>query len=83
MHQIGRTGRAGNLGIATSLFTESKNRNIARPLLGVLQEANQEVYGDQHPSAGLLWGVGIQLPFPSISFPTFISNLLDASGAVS
>lgn len=43
VHQIGRTGRAGNLGIATSLFTESKNRNIARPLLQVLQEANQEV----------------------------------------
>lgn len=44
VHQIGRTGRAGNTGVATSLFSESKNKNIVRQLLSVLQEANQEVY---------------------------------------
>ncbi len=42
VHRIGRTGRVGNLGRATSFFTE-KNRGLARDLLHLLQEAKQEV----------------------------------------
>eukprot|EP01134_Creolimax_fragrantissima_P007721 CFRG7721T1 len=42
VHRIGRTGRVGNLGVATSLFTE-KNRNIAGRLVELLSEANQDV----------------------------------------
>ncbi|KAL8574811.1 putative ATP-dependent RNA helicase an3 [Nucella lapillus] len=42
VHRIGRTGRVGNLGLATSFFNE-KNRNIARDVLDLLTEANQEV----------------------------------------
>lgn len=42
VHRIGRTGRVGNLGRATSFFTE-KNRNIARSLADLLLEAKQEV----------------------------------------
>lgn len=42
VHRIGRTGRAGNLGVATSFMTE-KNRNLSRDLLSVLSEAHQEV----------------------------------------
>lgn len=42
VHRIGRTGRAGNVGKATTFFNEN-NRNIARGLADLLKEANQEV----------------------------------------
>lgn len=42
VHRIGRTGRAGMLGQATSFFNE-KNRNVAMDLLDILTEANQEI----------------------------------------
>lgn len=42
VHRIGRTGRVGNLGLATSFFNE-KNKNITRDLMDLLVEAKQEV----------------------------------------
>ncbi|KAI8985541.1 ATP-dependent RNA helicase ded-1 [Trametes punicea] len=42
VHRIGRTGRAGNVGIATAFFNRG-NRNIVRDLLELLREANQEI----------------------------------------
>lgn len=42
VHRIGRTGRVGNLGTATSFFNE-KNRTIAIDLVELLSEANQEI----------------------------------------
>ncbi|CAF2084346.1 unnamed protein product [Rotaria magnacalcarata] len=42
VHRIGRTGRAGMTGQATSFFNE-KNRNIATDLLDILTESHQEV----------------------------------------
>lgn len=42
VHRIGRTGRAGNVGVATSFFN-SNNMNIAKELVDLLTEANQEV----------------------------------------
>uniref|UniRef100_A0A2K5SEF7 RNA helicase n=1 Tax=Cebus imitator TaxID=2715852 RepID=A0A2K5SEF7_CEBIM len=42
VHRIGRTGRVGNLGLATSFFNE-KNVNITKDLLDLLIEAKQEV----------------------------------------
>ncbi|GMT04602.1 hypothetical protein PENTCL1PPCAC_26776, partial [Pristionchus entomophagus] len=42
VHRIGRTGRCGNTGIATSFFND-KNRGIARDLQGLLAEAHQEI----------------------------------------
>ena len=42
VHRIGRTGRAGNTGNAVSFFN-SNNQNIAKGLLELLGEANQEV----------------------------------------
>uniref|UniRef100_A0A2K5BUZ6 RNA helicase n=1 Tax=Aotus nancymaae TaxID=37293 RepID=A0A2K5BUZ6_AOTNA len=42
VHHIGRTGRVGNLGLATSFFNE-KNVNIAKDLLDLLVEVKQEV----------------------------------------
>ncbi|CAF3425393.1 unnamed protein product [Rotaria sp. Silwood1] len=42
VHRIGRTGRAGMTGQATSFFNE-KNRNIAVDLLDILSESHQEV----------------------------------------
>jgi ATP-dependent RNA helicase DDX3X len=42
VHRIGRTGRAGNTGIATS-FVNHSHGNIARDLLELLTESQQEV----------------------------------------
>ncbi|KAJ6713463.1 ATP-DEPENDENT RNA HELICASE DBP3 [Salix purpurea] len=42
VHRIGRTGRAGNSGLATAFFNEG-NASLARPLSELMQEANQEV----------------------------------------
>ncbi|XP_013929401.1 PREDICTED: ATP-dependent RNA helicase DDX3X isoform X2 [Thamnophis sirtalis] len=42
VHRIGRTGRVGNLGLATSFFND-KNINITKDLLDLLVEAKQEV----------------------------------------
>lgn len=44
VHRIGRTGRAGNTGTATSFFNRG-NKNIVKQLLDILKEANQEVPG--------------------------------------
>uniref|UniRef100_A0A3Q3K6M6 RNA helicase n=1 Tax=Monopterus albus TaxID=43700 RepID=A0A3Q3K6M6_MONAL len=42
VHRIGRTGRVGNLGLATSFFND-KNSNITKDLLDILVESKQEV----------------------------------------
>jgi ATP-dependent RNA helicase DDX3X len=42
VHRIGRTGRAGNTGIATAFFNRG-NRGIVRDLIDLLKEANQEI----------------------------------------
>ena len=42
VHRIGRTGRASNTGTAYTFFTYA-NCNKARDLIGVLQEAKQEI----------------------------------------
>ncbi|CAD6186078.1 unnamed protein product [Caenorhabditis auriculariae] len=42
VHRIGRTGRCGNVGKATSFFND-KNRGIGRELMQLVQESNQEV----------------------------------------
>ncbi|KAL3315243.1 ATP-dependent RNA helicase ddx3x [Cichlidogyrus casuarinus] len=43
VHRIGRTGRIGADGKATSFYTASKNRNIVNSLVALLQEAKQPV----------------------------------------
>lgn len=42
VHRIGRTGRMGNLGLATSFFN-GRNHNLVRELVSLLVEANQEL----------------------------------------
>ena len=42
VHRIGRTGRAGNVGISTAFFNRG-NRNVVRDLIELLREANQEI----------------------------------------
>lgn len=42
VHRIGRTGRMGNLGVATSFFNDT-NRGLARELVELLVEAKQDV----------------------------------------
>lgn len=42
VHRIGRTGRMGNLGLATSFFND-RNRNLSTGLMDLLIEAKQEV----------------------------------------
>ncbi|KAI9262724.1 P-loop containing nucleoside triphosphate hydrolase protein [Sporodiniella umbellata] len=44
VHRIGRTGRAGNTGLATAFFNRN-NKNIVNDLINILTEANQEVPG--------------------------------------
>lgn len=50
VHRIGRTGRVGNMGLATSFFND-RNNNIARELVDLLVEASQEVPAWLHESA--------------------------------
>ncbi|KAL1919661.1 uncharacterized protein VTP21DRAFT_1592 [Calcarisporiella thermophila] len=42
VHRIGRTGRAGNVGVATAFFNRN-NKNIVRDMIQLLREANQDV----------------------------------------
>ena len=42
VHRIGRTGRMGNLGLATSFFND-KNRNLVKDLVELIVEANQDL----------------------------------------
>jgi ATP-dependent RNA helicase DDX3X len=42
VHRIGRTGRAGNVGVATAFFNRG-NKNIARELVDLLKEAKQDI----------------------------------------
>ncbi|CAN0879243.1 DEAD-box ATP-dependent RNA helicase 37 [Linum grandiflorum] len=42
VHRIGRTGRAGKSGLATAFFNDG-NTSMARSLVDLMQEANQEV----------------------------------------
>lgn len=42
VHRIGRTGRAGNTGVATAFFNRG-NKNIVKQLLELLKEAKQEI----------------------------------------
>lgn len=42
VHRIGRTGRAGNNGIATTFFSEN-DKNLAKALIETLEESSQEV----------------------------------------
>lgn len=42
VHRIGRTGRAGKMGVAISFFNE-KNRNVVDDLISLLNETNQNV----------------------------------------
>ena len=43
VHRIGRTGRAGNVGKATSFYNTQKDKNITRELLVLLKESKQEI----------------------------------------
>lgn len=45
MHRIGRTGRAGAMGLAHTFFTDF-DKGLAGALVGVLQESNQEIPQD-------------------------------------
>ncbi|KAJ2679619.1 ATP-dependent RNA helicase ded1 [Coemansia spiralis] len=42
VHRVGRTGRAGNTGVATSFFNRG-NRNVVRELIDLLKESSQDV----------------------------------------
>lgn len=43
VHRIGRTGRAGNTGVATAFFDMKDNSGVAQELLNILKEAKQEI----------------------------------------
>lgn len=44
VHRIGRTGRCGNLGKATSFFDSSKDGDIARSLVKVLEDVSDFLF---------------------------------------
>ncbi|XP_031251794.1 DEAD-box ATP-dependent RNA helicase 52C-like [Pistacia vera] len=57
VHRIGRTGRAGNSGLATAFFSDKK-LPLAKPLVELMNEAKQEVpswlseYAENSPCGG-------------------------------
>jgi ATP-dependent RNA helicase DDX3X len=59
VHRIGRTGRAGNKGLATCFFNDN-NRNVAAQLADLLVEAGQDLppWLNQMASAGGRFGGG-------------------------
>ncbi|XP_014203304.1 ATP-dependent RNA helicase bel [Copidosoma floridanum] len=63
VHRIGRTGRMGNTGVATSFFN-NKNTNLVRDLVNLLSEANQELpnWLDNMYSSDLKYGGGRRPP---------------------
>nr|BAE93269.1 RNA helicase [Tubifex tubifex] len=58
VHRIGRTGRCGNLGRATSFFNPSSDQPLARPLVKVLVDAQQEIPDWLEALAGESYGTG-------------------------
>jgi len=64
VHRIGRTGRAGNTGLATSFFNHETNSNLGKDLAESLQEMGQEVpsflesflYSRGHSTSGGRYG---------------------------
>ena len=40
VHRIGRTGRCGNMGKATSFYDPDDNKDLARPLVKILQDVS-------------------------------------------
>ncbi|KAJ9576018.1 hypothetical protein L9F63_007118 [Diploptera punctata] len=43
VHRIGRTGRVGNSGKATSFYDPEQDAHLAKDLIKILQQANQEI----------------------------------------
>jgi len=52
VHRIGRTGRAGEKGISISFLTADEDSKIAKELVEMLEDANQEVPEDLVELAG-------------------------------
>ncbi|MQL75652.1 hypothetical protein Taro_008042, partial [Colocasia esculenta] len=57
VHRIGRTGRAGKTGLATALFNEG-NQPLAKSLVELMLEANQEIPAWLHQYAERSYGGG-------------------------
>lgn len=73
VHRIGRTGRAGNVGKATSFFNAS-NRNIAADLSSLLKEAKQEIPSFLNGYGSMYKGKGGRGGFRSDRFTDFRRN---------
>lgn len=43
VHRIGRTGRVGNAGKATSFYDKNSDQALSRPLVKIFEQAQQEV----------------------------------------
>ena len=80
VHRIGRTGRLGNKGKATSFYDSGANRDLASNLVRILKQVNKQyfclVLSDQ--SEGLLLSCSLQnsiLYFNNINIFTSCSNI--------
>lgn len=58
VHRIGRTGRCGNMGKATSFFNPETDGPVARALVKKLEEAGQEVPAFLEQAAESSFGTG-------------------------
>jgi probable ATP-dependent RNA helicase DDX4 len=54
VHRIGRTGRIGNKGKATSFFQSDKDGNIARSLVKVLGDVSRKTVSQRNTSKYVL-----------------------------
>jgi len=66
VHRIGRTGRVGNTGKATSFFDPSENSDLAADLVKILSECQQEVPDYLKDGGGAGGGISAQGGFGGV-----------------
>ena len=58
MYRIGRTGRCGNVGRATSFYDADNNKDIVRSLINILSQVSRVIMGGREGVEGYVHKIG-------------------------